>query len=81
MEIKDEDLATESGICCPSFDSISPDDFKCIIEGANGPRMPAVQLPPVIQKCQKGADGQPGPKGLTGPQGIPFMLEDDIILN
>ena len=54
IEIKDDDTATETGICCPNFDLSMQDNFKCIIEGANGFRPMQVPLPPIVKKCEKG---------------------------
>ena len=54
IEIKDDDTATETGICCPNFDLSLQDNFKCIIEGANGFRPMQVPLPPIVKKCEKG---------------------------
>ena len=69
VEIKDDDTATETGICCPNFDLEMNDNFKCIIEGANGFRPSNVPLPPIIQKCQKGENGQQGQPGVDGARG------------
>ena len=69
MEIKDEDVTTQTGICCPSYDSIRPDDFKCIIEGANGFQNPSLVLPPVELSCEQGPPGDRGQKGSAGQTG------------
>ena len=62
-------LTLATGICCPSYDSIRPDDFKCIIEGANGFQNPSLILPPVELSCEQGPPGDRGQKGSAGQTG------------
>ena len=76
MEIKDEDVTTQTGICCPSYDSIRPDDFKCIIEGANGFQNPSLVLPPVELSCEQGPPGDRGQKGNAGQTGLAELTKE-----
>ena len=64
LEIKEDSQAQEEGICCPNM--VEPQLFKCIIEGYNGFQQIPLNLPPVLESCQK---GEPGSRGLTGLTG------------
>lgn len=70
LEIKSDENAVEDGICCVAQSDDSA--FQCIIEGKNGFRRKALDLPPVEQKCEKGSrggDGNDGKKGIDGKNG------------